>query len=94
MIKFCTRYYTYQFRIVYNLYEEDELTDWYGYKFGTKDGVIMNSIILFAGRNCESIINGTTVNTYRDVVATNKINVVSIPLNNTSIDFIYTLYYV
>jgi hypothetical protein len=74
--------------------EEDELTDWYGYKFGTKDGAIMNSIILFAGRNCESIINGTTVNTYRDVVATNKINVVSIPLNNTSIDFIYTLYYV
>ena len=54
----------------------------------------MNSIILFAGRNCESIINGTTVNTYRDIVATNKINVVSIPLNNTSIDFIYTLYYV
>lgn len=74
--------------------EEDELTDWYGYKNGTKDGAIINSIILFAGRNCETVINGTTVDTYRDVIATNKINVVGIPLNNTSIDFIYTLYYV
>ena len=74
--------------------EEDELKDWYGYKFGTTDGATINSIILFAGRNCETVINGNTINTYRDIIATNKINVTDIPINNTSIDFIYTLYYV
>ena len=73
---------------------EDELIRWYGYKNNTTDGATMNSIILFAGRLVETVINGNTIQTYRDIIATNKINLVEIPINNMKMEFVYTLYYV
>ena len=54
----------------------------------------MNSIILFAWRLVETVINGNTIQTYRDIIATNKINLVEIPINNMKMEFVYTLYYV
>nr|DAX81560.1 MAG TPA: hypothetical protein [Caudoviricetes sp.] len=72
----------------------DELIRWFGYKYNTQVGALMNSIILFAGRPAEVTIKGQKIETFRDVIATNKANIADVPLGNTNLTYLYELFYV
>ena len=72
----------------------EECKRWFGKKYGTTDNAYFNSIILFSGRPCTVTVNGNTYTTYRDIVATNKINFKNIQLNDTEILFNYDIYFV
>lgn len=72
----------------------EECKRWFGKKYGTTDNAYFNSIILFAGRPCTVTINGNNHVTYRDIVATNKINFKNIQLNDSEIIFNYDIYFV
>ena len=72
----------------------DELIKWFGYKYNTQVGALMNSIILFAGRHCEVTIRGQKIETFRDVIATNRANIADVPLGNTNLTYLYELFYV
>lgn len=72
----------------------EECKRWFGKRFGTTDNAYFNSIILFSGRPCSITINGNSYVTYRDIIATNKINFKNIPLNDSQILFNYDIYFV
>lgn len=74
--------------------ETDELLQWFGHKYGTVHGALMNGIVLFAGRPCDVTIGGKTVETFRDVIATNRVNIADIILGDTEVTCLYELYYV
>lgn len=71
-----------------------ELLQWFGKKHGSTDNAFFNSIILFAGRPCNVNINGQNITTYRDVVATNRINFKNTDVMDREISFIYNIYFV
>ena len=73
----------------------EELVAWWGATYGTTEGGYMNSIMLVAGRPCEVIENGKTLQTYRDLICTNKSNFENKPIKNTKLErYSYELYYV
>ena len=72
----------------------EECIRWFGKKYGTSDNAYFNSIILFAGRPCTVEVNGKSINTFRDIIATNKINFKNENLNNKEIEFTYDIYFV
>lgn len=72
----------------------EECIRWFGKKYGTTDNAYFNSIILFAGRPCTVNVNGNSITTYRDIIATNKINFKNENLNNKEIEFKYDIYFV
>lgn len=73
----------------------EELVSWWGANYGTTEGGYMNSIMLVAGRNCEVNEGGQTINTWRDLICTNKVNFENKPIKNTKVEmFEYELYYV
>lgn len=74
--------------------EKDEVTRWFGKKQGSIDNPRFNSIIVFAGRPCTLTIGTRNVNTWRDVIATNKINFKNINLINVEVSIIYDIYFV
>lgn len=74
--------------------EKDEAVRWFGKKYGTTDSSHINSIILFAGRPCTVSISGQQYTTYRDIIATNKINFKNIELNDTEVVITYDIYFV
>lgn len=74
--------------------EKDECVRHFGKKYGTTDGAHFNSIILFAGRPCTVQIGGQNYTTYRDIIATNKINFKNIQLNDTEVVITYDIYFV
>ncbi len=73
--------------------EKGEVDRWFGKKFGTTDDTYCNSLILFSGKPCTTVINGVTVNTFRDVLATNKINFKTIGLQDTEVAITYDIYF-
>lgn len=74
--------------------EKDECIRHFGKKYGTTDGAHFNSIILFAGRPCTVTVGGQSYTTYRDIIATNKINFKNIQLNDTEVVITYDIYFV
>ena len=73
----------------------EELVSWWGATYGTTEGGYMNSIMLVAGRACEVVENGQTINTFRDIICTNKINFINKNIKNSKVEiFSYELYYV
>ena len=72
----------------------EECVRWFGKKFGVSDDAYFNSIILFAGRPCTVDVNGNSISTYRDIIATNKINFKNVNLNDTVVEFQYNIYFV
>ena len=73
---------------------KEECSRWFGKTFGSTDTAHFNSIILFAGRPCTITVNGKVYNTFRDIIATNKINFKDTSLVDTEVKIIYDLYYV
>lgn len=74
--------------------DKNEMMKWFGIKYGTKQGALLNGIVLFAGRPCEVTINGTVINTFRDVIVTNRVNISDVTLGNTELTYKYELFYV
>ncbi len=73
---------------------KEECNRWFGKNFGSTDTAHFNSIILFAGRPCTITVNSKVYNTFRDIIATNKINFKDTSLVDTEVKIIYDLYYV
>lgn len=74
--------------------EKGEASRWFGKKQGTTDNTHFNSIILFAGRPCTVNIASQSFNTYRDIIACNKINFKTIDLVDTEVIITYDIYFV
>ena len=74
--------------------ELEEAVNWFGKYKGSKDNAYFNSIILFAGKPCTETINGVAYPSFRDIIATNKINFSNIALMDTEIVFNYDIYFV
>ena len=73
----------------------EELVSWWGATYGTTEGGYMNSIMLVAGRSCELSEGGQTIQTFRDLICTNKVNFENKPIKNAKVEiFSYELYYV
>lgn len=73
---------------------KDELVRWFGYKYNSTQGALMNGIVLFAGRPAEVTINGVKQTTFLDVIATNRVNISDVLLENAEIEYLYELFYV
>ena len=71
----------------------EELFQWFGIQTGSIENTRFNSLMLVMGRPATITINGKTINTYRDIFVSNKLNLSDRELRQTNLKFKYVLYY-
>ena len=76
------------------LIDSEELFKWFGIIYGNTEKTFFNSIMLFAGRPCTIQIGSSTINTYREIFCTNKLNFSNKQMRDVELKFRYELYYV
>ena len=76
--------------------DPEELSDSFAHNNGTRNikGSMVSSILLVAGRPTKIMADDQIVDSYRDVIVTNRINFIELPVEETELKFRYTLYFV